>query len=322
MEEILLRGKRVKVDIRGELEKYDWGLKTRWTDEKLIAPSPFRYDKSPSFFVNLTGEYAGTWRDSGFYDAEWEKGGFVKLLSFMRNETYEETEEYLALMYGVELTYDDIDISLPTLDLVPKRKALPKDFLKPYKYRHPYLTKRGISEKVQRMMCIGYDKESKAVVIPWFNARQEIANCKFRAVRGKVFWYAKDALPIKHLVYGIDAIYATKADTAVLCEAEIDALSWMTWGVPAIAVGGVHFTDKQADIIKRSPIKHLIIGGDNDKQGEKLKQAVQAKLGGYMDLSEVIYPLGYKDANEVLVAGLPKPNYTVLTPFKKFILEI
>lgn len=315
MEEILLRDKRVKVDLRGELERFDWGAKHKWQEDKLVAPSPFRYDKSPSFFVNLTGEYAGTWKDSGFYDAEWEKGNFVKLLSFLRNETYEETEEYLAYTYGVELSYDDLELGSPNITLDELRKPLPADYLQPYKYKHGYLTGRGISERVQRMMRIGYDKEHGAIVIPWLDPQQRLANCKFRAVRGKVFWYAKNALPIKHLVYGIDAVYAVKAKRVAICEAEIDALTWMTWGVPAIAVGGVSFNDKQADIIRRSPIEELIISSDNDKDGNKLRDAVINKLGAFVTLYNVEYPLGYKDVNEMLQAGLQPPNTTPATAF-------
>lgn len=316
MEEILLRNQRVKVDLRGELEQFDWGAKHKWQEDKLVAPSPFRYDKSPSFFVNLTGEYAGTWKDSGFYDAEWEKGNFVKLLSFLRNETYEETEEYLALQYGVELSYDNLTLDSPNLTLEERRKALPADYLLPYKYKHGYLTGRGISERVQRMMRIGYDPTHNCIVIPWLDQKQNIANCKFRAVRGKVFWYAKDALPIKHLVYGIDCVYAVKAKRVAICEAEIDALTWMTWGVPAIAVGGVSFNDKQADIIARSPIEDLIISSDNDKDGNKLREAVISKLGAYKNLYDVEYPLGFKDANEMLQAGYNAPNTTPVTAFK------
>lgn len=315
MEEITLRGKKVKVDLRAELAPYDWGAKHKWQEDKLVAPSPFRYDKSPSFFVNLTGEFAGTWKDSGYYDEEWASGNFTKLLSFLRNETYEETEEYLALTYGVELSYDTLELGSPNLTLEELRKPLPAGYLTPFKYKHGYLTSRGISENVQRMMRIGFDREHNAIVIPWLDPNQQLANCKFRAVRGKVFWYAKNALPIKHLVYGIDAVYAVKAKRAVLCEAEIDALTWMTWGVPAIAVGGVSFNDKQADIIRRSPIEDLIISSDNDKDGLKLREAVINKLGAFKNLHDVNYPLGYKDANEILQAGLKAPQTTPVTAF-------
>jgi hypothetical protein len=323
MEEITVRGKRVKVDIRGELERYEWGMRAKWTDEKLIAPSPFRYDKSPSFFVNLKSVEvngkritAGTWKDSGYEYEEWASGNFIKLLAFLRGETYEEAEEYLLQVYGVEITYDNLELSSPNLTLEEKRKPLPADWLTPYKFRHPYLGQRGISEKVQRMMRIGYDKGSNAVVIPWIDANGRIVNAKFRAAKGKLFWYAKNALPVKYNVYGIDAIYGVNAKRAVLCEAEIDALTWMTWGVPAIALGGAYLSDRQAEIIIRSPIEQLIIGADNDDQGRKLYEQVTNKLRNYCELYEVVYPIGYKDANEIMQDGREMPTFTAISPFK------
>ena len=84
---IKIRGQTVNVDIQSELEVFEWS-RPKWSESKLIACSPFRYDHSPSFFVNLDGDYAGTWGDSGAYDDEWSKGGFIKLLSFLRRETY------------------------------------------------------------------------------------------------------------------------------------------------------------------------------------------------------------------------------------------
>ena len=44
------------VDIRTELEAFPW-IRPRWDSEKLIAASPFRYDRTPSFFVFCVNQY-------------------------------------------------------------------------------------------------------------------------------------------------------------------------------------------------------------------------------------------------------------------------
>src|SRR5690625_1876617 len=93
--------KNMEVDVRAELEQFDW-TNAHWTHDRLIASSPFRYETRPSFFVTLdpSSEYYGCWGDSGAVDDEWQSGNFTKLLSFLRAETYEETEEYLRYTYG------------------------------------------------------------------------------------------------------------------------------------------------------------------------------------------------------------------------------
>ncbi|ARW46031.1 hypothetical protein S100141_04811 [Bacillus licheniformis] len=52
MPTLTLNGRPVDVDIRYELEQFEWTRPT-WTDERLLAASPFRYDRTPSFYVYL-----------------------------------------------------------------------------------------------------------------------------------------------------------------------------------------------------------------------------------------------------------------------------
>lgn len=302
---IKINGQHLDVDIRGELEQFEW-IKPRWTSDKLIAASPFRYDSTPSFFVNLDGEYAGTWADSGAYDADYESGNFAKLLAFLRDETYEETVEYLFEMYGGPKLDESGKVSIPPVKLEESRRriALSEEYLDPYRFRHPYLGKRGISEKVQRFMGVGYSKKDKAVTMPWRHPDGSLANVKFRKVYGKAFWYSKDAAPIRTLVYGIDKVYRHNLTEVVVCEAEIDAMSWMTDGKAAIAVGGTTVTKKQLDLIRKSPIERLIIARDNDKAGGKLGRKLFEGLNGYVELAEITIPSEFKDANDALVAGV------------------
>lgn len=299
---IKLGGEYLDVDIREELEQYTW-TKPRWTDSKLIAASPFRYDKSPSFFVNLE---TGGWADSGAYDADYESGNLAKLLAFLRDETYEETLEYLFELYGVKEADTSGQVSIPPIKLSQKKEriTLEEAVIEPYKFRNPYLANRAISEKVQQFMGVGYSKKDRAVTMPWRHADGKLANVKFRKVQGKVFWYTKGAAPIRTLVYGIDKVYRHRLTEVYVCEAEIDAMSWWSCGKPAIALGGTTVTKTQLDLIRKSPIERLVIAKDNDKAGGKLERKLIESLTGYVELTEVRVPNEYKDANEALVAGV------------------
>ncbi|MFL6479343.1 MAG: hypothetical protein ACJ8F5_00020, partial [Bacillales bacterium] len=204
MTSIKVRGFTYEVDIRSELEQFNW-VRPKWSADKLIAASPFRYDKTPSFFVNFTGEYAGCWGDSGAYDAEWESGNFTKLLSFLRNETYEETEEYLAAEYGVPLDgTDSVKLKPINLRIQRSRQSLNAGILAQYTEDYTYLTSRGISERVQRQMGVLYAPDNKAAVIPWRLPSGTLANVKYRKTFGKTFYYVKGGWPIRELVYGIE----------------------------------------------------------------------------------------------------------------------
>jgi DNA primase len=285
------------IDYRAELEKYSW-TRPKWSSDKLIAASPFRYDKTPSFFVTLTGEYAGCFGDSGAYDAEWAGGNFTKLLSFLRNETYEETEEYLRYEYGAPPDGTDTIMLKPiNLCIQRSRQSLSADILAQYTEEYTYLLNRGISKETQRQMGVLYDERSKAAVIPWYGADGRMANVKYRKTYGKIFWYQKGGRPIRELLYGINDV----GKTAVICEAEIDAMSWMEAGYSAVAVGGASFNSWKRDVILRSPIEELIIATDNDKAGGKLRSEIEAMMRGHVRLRHAYVGAEFKDANEALM---------------------
>jgi hypothetical protein len=295
-------GHPIDLDIMELLSDYSWTRPT-WKPDKLIAGSPFREEYHPSFFVNLSN---GSWGDSGAFDENYESGNLAKLLAYLRNETYEETFEWLIDVYGLQEKREGERITLPSVAVkeATKRITLPESYLVPYRYRNAYLANRGIVEKVQRFMGVGYANEYKAVTLPWRHPDGVLANVKFRQIKGKTFWYAKGAAPVRSLVYGIDKVYKHNLRTVVVCEAEIDALSWMTCGVAAIALGGTAVTKEQLDIIRRSPIEHLIKAMDNDGPGEKMSRKLTTGLRGYMMVSNVQIPAKFKDANDALVAGV------------------
>lgn len=293
---IKIRSQTVDIDIETELQAFNW-TRPKWSSDKLIAASPFRYDKTPSFFIKLDGEYAGCWADSGAYDAEWASGNLVKLLSFLRNETYEETEDYLLIAYGYQDDSETVRLAPIKLRTQRDRQTLSTDFLEQYEPTFNYLQSRGISERVQRQMGVCYDRKSRAVVIPWYMADGRLATVKFRTDYGKTFWYYKGGQPIRELVYGIERAKAT----TVMCEAEIDALSFMEAGYAAVAVGGASFNDVKRDVILRSPIEELIIATDNDKAGGKLRTEIEQSLRGYLRVRVAKLPEDVKDANEALV---------------------
>jgi DNA primase len=297
METLRIRGQDVAVDIRTELEQFNW-TRPKWSADKLIAASPFRYDKTPSFFVNFTGEYAGCFGDSGAYDKEWESGNFTKLMSFLRNETYEETEEYLLGEYGVPSDGTGaITLRPVSLRIQRFRQLLSADVLAQYTEDYAYLKNRGISERVQRQMGVLYDSQGKAAVLPWRTADGRMANVKYRKTYGKTFWYQKGGRPIRELVYGIERA----EQTTVICEAEIDAMSWMEAGYSAVAVGGASFNSWKRDVILRSPIEELIIATDNDKAGGKLRREIEAMMRGHVRLRHAYVGAEFKDANEALM---------------------
>lgn len=299
MKTINIRDKRIQLDIESELNEYYFS-NARWTSDKLIASSPFRNDQAPSFFVNLSGEYVGTWGDSGAHDDDKASGNFVKLIAMLNDMPYEDAEEYLFDKYGItdEINPDEpIRLNQPKLRL--KRPPV-RTIANPVTCStSPYLIRRGICPKAQALHSIGYDKDARGyTAFPIKTPAGDIASVFYRrsSFRDKRFFYHRDGEAKNRLLFGINV--ADKV--AILNEGFIDALSWETLGYSALAVNGARISREQVEIIKRSPIERLYLAGDNDEQGRILNRQAAEALRGYVELYEIDYKKE-KDANDALL---------------------
>ena len=292
-----IRGRNMEVDIPKELRNYDWA-RPRWTGSKFLACSPFRAERIPSFVVWLD---IGTWNDSGAEDEDWKSGNLVKLLAFLRNESYDEAEDYLLTEYCA--SYGDAESMRLSIDLTqPQTHAVPLDprVLAGYSFRHPYLTQqRGIEEKWQQGFRIGYCKRSRAVTFPWFNYKGDLVNIKFRSVTDKIFWYYTGGQPLRNHIYGLNFVHKTRKKRVFIVESEIDAITLWQNGHAAIALGGANLTRRQRDLILQSPIVELVIATDNDRAGARIADSLVDQLSGYLDIKKLILPDDIKDVNEL-----------------------
>lgn len=283
------------VDVLEELNYYDWNRANVKADE-MIACSPFRDERSPSFSINLE---TGLFIDFGSDDL-FSRGNLITLLSYLRNETHVEVEDYLLDKYGIDLS--DVDKLELNFDLnfdVKVDVNIDIETYKKYAYRSPYLATRGITEKIQKAFKIGYDKQNKAVAFPWFDTKGNIVNIKFRSTKSKKFFYYPQGQPIRNHIYGMHFVYRLDLKKVYIVESEIDALYLWSNGIPAIALGGSNISDKQKQLIMRSPIETLVLATDNDKVGKEIRKKIKEAFLGIKDLREVNFPESVKDVNEL-----------------------
>jgi len=280
---------RVDVDLVDELQSFHWE-KERWTDEKLTACSPFRFDGNPSFFVNLEDignlEIAGSWKDSGAGTS----GNFVELLAHLQETDYESAMEYLLEKY-MPVAYEEARKLHPWKDI--KEEIFFEDVLLG---NSEYLNNRGISETTQRRLGVGTNDDNK-VAFPWRSPNSVIRSIKYRSTDSKIFSYASGGYRINQLTFGIDQVYNSKATTLWICEAEIDALTVWENGYAAVALGGSSISDRQAERILQSGVERIVIASDNDKAGHNLFKKILNKLNGHLFIYSVKWELEGDDIN-------------------------
>jgi len=303
---MLLNGEEMDVNVEEELDPYlDVLTGKKYRRDELMANSPFREESNPSFSVNLETGIYNDFGGHGYY----KSGGLVKLLSFLSDTPEIEIELYLESKYG-QILNDTDDLTL-NIDLSPNQSegtVYTKEELEHLAYRSPYLGKRGISEKVQKVFNVGYDRNSKAVAFPWHNVDGEIVNVKFRSIRRKQFWYLPNGDAIKKHVYGLAQVEKQGIETAVITESEIDALYLWTNKIPAIALGSANMSSIQEDLINNSGLKEIVLGLDNDDKGKETATYVKNKLIKNNKVSRLEFPDNAKDINDI-VAGRLKDLY-------------
>ncbi|ERT34871.1 MULTISPECIES: PBECR4 domain-containing protein [Fusobacterium] len=170
-----------------------------------------------------------------------------------------------------------------------------------------YLTKRGISIKVQREYHIGYDPNfkyasfKKAIIIPTyygcFTARNinDSSEDRLRKIGvAQIFHY--------------DRIRENPGKVFYVVEGEIDALSVAEAGKKAIALGSINEINLLVKKLKEDKFKNkFILMLDNDEIGKKAQEILYIRLkeiGINVEKSNILGK--YKDPNEFLMKDREK----------------
>ena len=306
-----IRGVDVPINIWSELEPYlDHFKDYRIRGDKLQACSPFRYERHPSFAVNLEN---GTWVDSGSPTDLYHKGNFISLLAYLRQEEYQDTEEYLIQAYHVMMEeVDRLQLKMNLAQEVPS--AFNWKDMKHLHHRHPYLARRGISKEVQHLFLVGYDKEHEAIALPWISTKKEIINIKYRSIRYKQFFYEQDGQLTKNYVYGLaQCIHKGYKDVAIV-ESEIDCMYLWSNGIPSVAMGHAGINKTQINLLADAGVETVTIASDNDQAGCRFRESMEKNLPRYFTVMSLDFPMCYKDVNEIpsreLTELFEKRSYT------------
>lgn len=163
-----------------------------------------------------------------------------------------------------------------------------------YRYIHPYMYERGLTDEIIEEFDIGYDARNSAITFPCYYADGFPAFIARRSVKTKYFNYPED---VEKPVYGADRFYRQQYDFAVICESVFNALTCWKHGLPAVALLGTG-AKEQYDILKNMPVRKFILGLDPDEAGRKGALKIRQHLGNSKIITEFDIPEGY-DINDL-----------------------
>jgi twinkle protein len=193
-----------------------------------------------------------------------------------------------------------------------------------------FLNDRGITDEVIDRNKVVSSKDNKSVVFPYFKDGKLI-NYKTRRINGKAFTQAKDAKP---MIYNYDSV--KNESSIVICEGEMDSLSWEVAGMTAhtsVNMGAPNKGDKNIDkkleclsncyeVFEQA--SKIYIATDNDDNGRVLEKELLRRFGA--DKCKLVDLRPFKDANEVLlqegVESLRKRLETAYDPKLEGVFEV
>lgn len=182
-----------------------------------------------------------------------------------------------------------------------------------YRYFHPYMYKRGLTDEIIELFDIGYDKDTDCITFPVRDTRGNTLFVARRSVKSKFFNYPEG---VEKPLYGLYEIYDVIREAnaindsynlvdsrfdfpseVIVCESMLDALSFWTVDKYAVALNGVE-SELQIKQLKELPCRKIILATDSDEKGMLARQRIRKKIGSRKLITEYIFPKGRKDANE------------------------
>ena len=179
-------------------------------------------------------------------------------------------------------------------------KYVSEEELDTYRYTHPYMYKRGLTNDVIELFDIGYDRQRDCITFPvrelngkcLFVARRNVAYKRFDIPKGTdkpLYGYYEVAKRARELGTYIDKIY--------VCEGLFDCLRLWCNGKCAVAGFGCLYNSLQMFELSQLPTRNLVLALDSDIAGQlatdKLKEQITDKI-----ITTVILPRGRKDIGE------------------------
>lgn len=169
-----------------------------------------------------------------------------------------------------------------------------------YRYIHPYMYKRKLSDEIIELFDIGYDSKTECITFPIRDINGNTLFIARRSVKTKFFNYPEN---VEKPVYGLYEISKLgigyyKYDEIIICESMIDALTCWVYGRPAVALNGLG-NDLQFKQLNNMPCRKFILATDMDEAGLKARKRIKNALKNKL-VTEYIWDIKVaKDINDM-----------------------
>ena len=153
-----------------------------------------------------------------------------------------------------------------------------------YRYIHPYLYERGLTDEIIERFDIGYDKTRDEITFPVADLHGTVRFIASRSVKNKFFRLPKgEDKPIYQGYRFVTGRYRT----AYITESFLNCLTCWKYNKPAMALIGTG-NRKQYEILNKLPVREYILAFDPDEAGRKATERFRKNVHGKI-IKELVY---------------------------------
>ena len=270
------------VDVRQVLEEIGYRIDLE-SGGWLCGCCPIHQDAHRSFAVH---EEQGNW----VCYASCGSGSLVSLVAEVEGLTQQEARQRvlaLATDVGVDVLLDMLRGDREPAEYKKKEQVLLYERGK----AHRYILDRGFTVATLKAFDMGWDPETRAVVVPVFETGRLVALIK-RLVAPTDEQQKYDTQPAGFhkggVLFGLDRVLG---EEAIVVEGPLDAIWLHQYGYPGVACLGSALSTEQVTLLRRR-VRSVILAFDADEAGEKGRRKAVAALIPYMRVRHLRVPQG------------------------------
>ena len=153
-----------------------------------------------------------------------------------------------------------------------------------YRYIHPYMYQRGLTDEIIERFDIGYDRERKEITFPVKDIEGKCVFIASRSVKSKFFRLPKG---LDKPVYQAYRFQYGEYKEAYITESFLNCLTCWKYDKPAMAMIGTG-NQKQYEILNKLPVREYILAFDPDEAGRKATERFRKNVHGKI-IKELVY---------------------------------
>lgn len=265
-------------------------------------------ERKPSFGVNgeidkchcFSCGWAGTieemiselygYQDEGKFGKRW----LIKRFNTVEIETRPNMMEGFNVRRGVTFNHGKNFANAETdRQIDGTGSGITEEELDKYRYIHPYMYERGLTDEIIERFDVGYDKERKEITFP---VRDIEGRCVFVAGRSTERKFFRLPKGMDKPIYQGYRFFDGSYKVAYITESFLNCLTCWKYDKPAMAMIGTG-NKKQYEILNKLPVREYILAFDPDEAGKKATERFRKNVHGKI-IKELVYP-DNRDINDL-----------------------